>query len=381
MRTLPPVLGLTVALSALFGGMGAALPFLPRWLEEERGLDGVEIGAVLSAAALLRLIVGPMVGTWADGLADRRSAARLLATGAALTWLAFFTASGFVPLLLLGFLAHSLLQATVPLVEGATLRASATGPLSFGVARGIGSAAFVAGNLAGGQISDRFGVGALPVWVVGAYALAAGVAWWLLAPDPSPVAGVGLRERLSTFRALLGRRSFVAVLVAAGLAQAGHAFFYGFSALVWAGQGLGADTIGALWALGVVVEIGFLWTLPAFERRLSPEALLVAGAAGGVARWMVLGLEPPLAVLWPAQALHALSFAAVHVGALRIVQRESPPAVIGASQTLYAAVTGGTLTGLATLASGGMYEAWGARGYWPMAGLAAAALILLARRR
>ena len=48
-----------------------------------------------------------------------------------------------------------------------------------------------------------------------------------------------------------------------GLIQAAHAFHYGFSALVWKGQGLDEAVTRALWATGVGAEVVFLWFLEA----------------------------------------------------------------------------------------------------------------------
>jgi MFS transporter, PPP family, 3-phenylpropionic acid transporter len=335
-------------------------------------------GRTRSAAALVRFAIGPVIGAWADGLADRRTAVRWLTTGALVAWALFFQVHGFVPLLVTGFFAATLVHAVTPLVEGATLRVSRADPIPYGVARGLGSAAFIVGNVGGGLLVARFGVGAAATWVLCTYLLTAVLAWTVLSPDPG-APGLDLGQRLGEVGKLLGRPDFLRVLLAAGLLQAAHAFYYGFSTLLWDQQGVGAGTIGALWAFGVLVEIAFLWTLPIFESRVGPEALMAAGAVGGTLRWLLLGFAPPLAALWPIQALHALSFAAAHVGAVRIVQRDAPGSIAGAAQTLYAAVAAGTMTGLATLASGVLYEVAGARGYWAMALSSAVAGVLLVR--
>jgi PPP family 3-phenylpropionic acid transporter len=82
--------------------------------------------------------------------------------------------------------------------------------------------------------------------------------------------------------------------------------------------------------------------------------------------------------------LHALSFAAAHVGAMRLIYRETPQSAAAMAQTLYSATSGGLLIGLATLLSGWLYDASGARGYWAMAAIVAAGgvvgLFLLAPR-
>jgi PPP family 3-phenylpropionic acid transporter len=97
-----------------------------------------------------------------------------------------------------------------------------------------------------------------------------------------------------------------------------------------------------------------------------------------------MGFAPTGFILWPLQALHVFSFAASHIGAMRLLFRDTPETSAATAQTLYAGLSAGLLMGLATLMSGALYDAVGARGYWAMAAIALAggalALRLLAPR-
>ena len=370
----------TLVMSCLFATTGVTLVFLPRWLEVERGLSGAEIGAVLSLAQLTRIFTGPAIAFWADGVADRRTPFQLMAIAAMAAYAAFFLlADGFWQLLALGFLALSLVQALVPLIEAATLRATASGKMNYGVARGIGSVAFIFANVLGGFLVAQFGVGAIVIWVLAGLAAVIASSWTTLLPDPSSHQIVASSDRFKALVELLRTRRFLILIFACGLIQSGHAFYYGFSVIVWRGQGISAETIGFLWAMGVAVEVAFLWSLGFFERRFSPETMIIAGAGGGVLRWIAMGFAPTGWVLWPLQALHALSFAAAHVGVMRLLYRDTPEAQAAMAQTLYAALSGGILIGASMLLSGVLYDVVGARGYWAMAliALAGGALALL----
>jgi MFS transporter, PPP family, 3-phenylpropionic acid transporter len=363
----------TLVMSCLFAMNGVVLPFLPRWLEIERGLGGAQIGLLLSLPLFLRALIGPAVAFWADGCADRRTPLRWLTLAAALAYAVFF----FIPrdfpgLLFWGFAALSLSQCLFPLVEAALMRASQEGRLSYGVARGVASGAFVLGNVMGGFVIARFGQGATAVWVMIAFALSMLAAWRALRPDPSPpLALAGARIRLAGAVALISNSRFLLIVLGCGLIQGAHGFYYGFSTLVWRGQGLADDVIGWLWAFGTLIEIAFLWSLPLLERRISPEGLILMGGAGATLRWTLLGFAPLGFVLWPIQGLHSLSFAAAHVGAMRLLFREAPEEAQGLAQTLYAALASGVMIGGAILLSGMLYDAYGARGYWAMAAMAA----------
>ena len=95
-------------------------------------------------------------------------------------------------------------------------------------------------------------------------------------------------------------------------------------------------------------------------------------AVAGILRWTLLGFGPTGAVLWPLQAMHALSFASAHVGAMRLLSREAPENAAAMAQTLYSALSSGLLLGAASLVSGVLYDASGAHGYWAMSVMALA---------
>lgn len=354
-------------MSCLFGTTGIILVFLPRWLEVERALSGAEIGAVLSLAQFARILTGPAIAFWADGAGDRRAPLRLVAGAAVAAYGAFFyLAHDFWSLLVTGFIALSLTQAVTPLIEAALLRATAQGKLSYGVARGIGSVAFIVANIAGGAMVARFGIGAVVVWVLLGLSTVFASALFALQPD-APSAPVRGRDRLAALGDLMRSRRFILLLISCGLIQSAHAFYYAFSTIAWRAQGIAADAIGLLWAFGVAVEVALLWSLTAIERRLSPEALIIAAAGGAVLRWLAMGFAPDGAALWVLQTLHALSFAAAHVGAMRLIYRETPDNAAAMAQTLYSSLSSGLLLGAATLLSGWLYDWSGVRGYWAMA--------------
>lgn len=364
----------TMVMSALFATTGVTLVFLPRWLEIERGLSGVEIGAILSLAQFARILTGTAIAYRVDAAADRSAPVKVIALAAVAAYVAFFfVAQGFWALLAFGFLALTLSQSLTPLIEAATLRATVQGKISYGVARGIGSIAFILANVLGGVAISRFGLTAVVVWVLCGLSLTAVTSWFGLHRDPPPPRASPGRVSV---RELLRNRRFLILIVACGLIQSAHGFYYSFSTIVWRGQGLSPETVGVLWAFGVAVEVAFLWSLPFIERRTTPEALILMGAGAGAARWFAMGFAPLGPALWPLQALHALTFAAAHVGAMRLLHREAPEHAAAMAQTLYAGMSAGLLMGAATLLSGHLYDLGGATGYWAMAALAAAGGLL-----
>lgn len=347
--------------AAVFMLNGIQLPFLPLWLEA-KGLDAREIGLVLAVPMLVRLLAVPPV----TRIADRRDMLREAIVGTTLLSVAGYllvaSAGSFVTILAAFALASFAYTPAMPLVETYALRGLAARGRNYGPVRLWGSAAFILGALIAGLASDLIPARHL-IWLLVAAAMLVAVSAAMLAPLAR--ASQPLAERPPA-RRLLRDPIFIAVILGAALIQASHATYYGFSILTWRAQGYDGTTIAALWAIGVIAEIvlfAFQSRLPPF---LTPTALLLIGALGGVLRWTVMAFDPPALALPFLQVLHAATFGATHLGAVTFLARAAP-AGQGATAQGYLAITMGLAMAAATGVSGLLYENFGAASYGVMA--------------
>lgn len=373
---MPAVLGLGLFYAALFIGTGASMPFIPVWFRAQ-GLGGAQIGLILSAPLLARVVVGPALALWADGFRMRRTPLVWIAAAAAASFVLMGLGRGFGWWMATWFVGSSLLATLSPLTDVLTLRRARRDGFPYAWPRGAGSAGYILGNVAMGLVLIRAPAGAVLIWTIAAASAATMAARFLLPLEPVHEAGAPLSARalLRGLGDLLRRPTFMLALASIGLIQASHGFYYGFSALVWRRQGVSQPMIGLLWAFGVIVEIAFMSLMEPWRRRLGPERLLLLGGLGAMVRWSALALSPNLAACFGLQALHALSFTSTFLASLQLIERLSPPQSASAAQTLNASLSTGLLMGLATMASGPLFDAVGAKGYFAMTGVAAAGVV------
>jgi PPP family 3-phenylpropionic acid transporter len=361
---MPLTVRLGLFYGAIFVGVGVSSPYLPVWFAHH-GLSGAQIGLVLSMPALARVVTAPLLGVWADSFQLRRTALILMAGAATGLYALLALPWGLVWWAAVWFAAASMYTTLSPLADVIVLRRARLEGFNFGWPRGIGSAAFIVGNVGMGAILTRGSPELVLVWMVAAAALTAAAGRWFLPPDPvheeGPVRAFG--ERFSGLTDLLKDRDFMIAVLAAGLIQSAHAFYYGFSTLTWKREGISELLTGVLWAVGVTAEIGFLWFLEPWRRRVGPRNLLLLGGVAAIGRWTALAFSPPLWALFPLQTLHALSYAATFLASLQLVERLSTPRNASAAQTINSALSGGVISGLATMASGPLFDHVGARGY------------------
>lgn len=365
----------------LFAANGISLPFAGLWLAAQ-GFTAVQIGSLLAAPMLARLLTGPMIAVWADGFARRRVPIAILA-GVATAAYVSAGASESLPLQALAwFVASTAMAALIPLTDVFALQVARRRGFSFAWPRGFGSAAFVLASTGMGAVLSGASVDVVIIAVALVSGLLALTAATLL-PDDTVGHVTRALDRFAGVGRLARDRVFMTALLAIGAIQATHGFFYAFSAIAWKAQGIDERTTGLLWAFSVVVEIGFMWWVEPWRRARGVGALTMLGIGGtaAVVRWAALALTPPLWVLWPLQVLHALTFAATFLAGVEIVERLAPPAQHTAAQTLNSVMAAGVLIGLATLAAGPLYARFGSLGYLAMSGLALVGLAAAWRLR
>lgn len=362
--------------AVLYAGYGLTTPFLPALLAE-RGLTATEVGLVLAASTGIRLVAGPLAGRIADRLAAGRGVLAACAALAGLTALLYLAGHGLAGLMLAG-LAHAAATAPLaPLADALALPAAHAARFAYGTLRGAGSAAFIAGTLAAGPVVALLGLSALPVAGAVAFALLAGASLRLTgAADPAGIpAEAGAGRGAGT---LLRSRPFRRLVAVAALVVGSHAVHDAFAVIRWREAGLSATTVSLLWAEAVAAEVVvFLGLGPPLLARIGPAGALALAAGAGALRWSVAALTVALPALAAIQVLHGLTFALLHLAAMRILGRTVPPGLAATAQTLYGTLGLGLATALATLSAGPLYENLGAGAFWVMAAACAAALPLV----
>ena len=368
------LLGARLALfyAAYFAAVGIHLPFWPVWLEA-RGLTATEIGYVLAAAFWPRIVTSLLIPSVSDRLGERRRPMILLAVVTLAGLILFALARDFWPLLLLSVLTGASWAPILPLGEAVALGEAQRRDLNYGRIRLWGSLAFILAAIGVGEWLEHAGP-AIILW-----SIAVTIACLLVACVLLPAGGSAERPvAAADFRRLVHKPEFLAFVAAAGLIQVSHAVYYGFATLHWRAAGHGELVIGLLWAEGVVAEIVLFACAATLLRWYDPVRLLSLAGALTVARWILTGLSTDLAVLVPAQALHAASFGAAHLAAMHYLRDRTPTELHASAQGFYAAIGFALPFGLLTPAAGWLYGATGGGAFWAMAALALAGTALAA---
>jgi PPP family 3-phenylpropionic acid transporter len=364
----------------LFAGSGASLPFIPLWLSAH-GMAAGQIGIILAIPLLGRAVTGPLSGIWAERFVIYRTPMVLLGVVGAIAYALMMPGTlygglAFPVFLLLYFVGYTALTNIGPLLDAMTMQLARREKFTFATARAAGSAAFVFANVSLGFILQDGSTQTVLIWVVCAAILMALGGRYLLKPYSRAEAATDVVAPkipgVQRFLQVIRGEGFILLIVSAGCLQAAHAFYYAFSTIIWKARDLSSGTCGLLWAAAIAGEIAFLTFGETFRRSLGPWRMLIVAGIFGIIRWSLMAFSPPLWALLPLQLFHGFTFAAGYLAALELVICLTPNSFDNLGQTVNSAFSAGLMTGVATLASGPLFEEIGPYGYGMMAALALA---------
>lgn len=355
-----------------FALLGALLPFWALYLED-RGFSYLQIG-VLMATLQLTKVLAPYVWGWlADRTGRRMVLVRLGSAVAAAAFLGVLLEPGFYGLMAIMLVFSFFWNAVMPLYEVITLHNLGDRRHSYSRVRLWGSVGFIGSVTLIGQLLSVWSVGLLP-WLLVPIFLGIALSAWVPLEEPP-----GHRKnRSGSIAAILCQPAVWSFLLVNLLLQASHGPYYTFFSIHLRQLGYSEFSIGALWSLGVVAEIGLFLVMHRILGRFSLRAVAVVSLLLTVLRWsLTASLSESLSVLLLMQALHAASFGAMHAVAIHFIHGHFGEGHQGKGQALYAGLSYGAGGALGAWLSGEVVQAQDtAMAFWLGAALAAAALLV-----
>jgi PPP family 3-phenylpropionic acid transporter len=295
-----------------YAALGAYTPYIGRWVAS-LGHGGYVVGAMLGLWYASR-IVGPPLWIAASHRSTRQG--RWFVAGTVLTMLCFagFAFVRSAPALLAVMAVFGLFyNAVMPQFEAMTLAALGADTHRYGRIRVWGSIGFLVVASTYGALLDRLGDDAFP-WLTLPLLAATVLAAWPHRHDP-PTPDAPAPRLDSSLWTRPGVRRFLAVAL---LMQLGFGPFYVFYTLHLQAAGHSGLAVGALWGLGVLVEIALFWHAPRLIARFGAMHLMAWCLGLTVLRWVVTAeFAASLPLMALAQALHAFSFAVFHACCMR----------------------------------------------------------------
>jgi PPP family 3-phenylpropionic acid transporter len=358
-----------------FAYLGAFAPFFSLYLEGA-GLTALQIGILMALPQVTRIIAPHLWSALADARSQPVRVVRLTGVAGTLVFLPIFGGAQFALVFATLFAMTFFWSAALPLMEATTLTHLGDETARYGRIRVWGSVGFVAAVVGIGHALDHLPVTTVPMFVL---AMMLGMLTCsFLVPEAPPVHHAG--------EARIGRvmlKAEVLALIGAGACMAAaHGPYYTFYSIHLVGIGYSKAVTGWLWALGVICEIAIFAWMPHLFRAFTLKQILVASFGLAVLRFLAIGwLAESLAALLIAQVLHAATFGSFHAASIGYVHKLFKGRLQARGQALYGSFAFGVGGAIGALASGYVWEAWGAAVTFTVgAGCALAGMLMVASK-
>ena len=291
--------------------------FLGIWLSQH-GIPADQIGLVNSIPILVLLALNTLVGRIADRARDWRYVIMAIALFGAAVPFALHFVSEFWGIVLVWTLCTFGNGSIPPLIDAATVRMTRRSGGDFGQIRVWATVGYVVGAGGLGLFLTAFGSDAfVPLFI--AMSLFRAIASLLLprfrAPEQKATLASATPSRLKDSLKLW----FVLPLVGFALVNSSNAVIGGFGALVWEQNGVPSYFIGPLLAIAATAEAIMMFGWRRFGGRVTARNMILAACIASLIRFTIMAFNPPVAVLFVVQLLHAVSFGVGYFGIVHFV--------------------------------------------------------------
>lgn len=350
-----------------FATLGALVPYWGLYLKSLE-FSAAEIGELV-AIIMATKIVAPNVWGWiADRTGRRMMVVRIACLLSALAFAGVFFGSGYLWLALVMALFSFFWNAALPQFEATTLNHLGTEVQRYSSIRLWGSIGFIFAVIGLGELFEFRSISLLPVILLILFACI----WFSSLVVPERAAAHRTLDQES-LRRVLARWEVRYLLLVCFLMQASHGPYYTFYSLYLADHGYSEASIGQLWGLGVLAEIGVFLTMHRALPGANAYRLLLVATLLTTLRWMLIAFGiGSIAVMVGAQLLHAASFGLYHAVAIHLIHRLFTGIHQGRGQALYSSLSFGAGGAVGSLLAGYLWEGLGASWTYSLAALCAA---------
>lgn len=332
--------------------------FSPYWSLYLKSIhfDAIEIGILMSIQPVMRMFAPALWGWLADHWGERRRVVVMAASLSALFYMGMFLVSNFWAVFMVMALMSFFWSASMPLVEATTLTYLGKNTAHYGRIRSWGSIGFIVSVVGLGYAFDYIAI----AWLLWA-GLVSELGILIFARQLPDTQTPAHHTDDQPIRQIV-RQPRVLALFGAGLLMAvAHGPYYTFFSIYLVDHGYSKTVVGMLWALGVICEIGVFFIMPALVKRFGFVRLLLASLAAAVLRFLLIGWAVDWVVLMLcAQVLHAMTFGSFHASSIGMVHEYFRGRHQAKGQALYGSITYGAGGMLGGLASGPIWQHWGA---------------------
>jgi PPP family 3-phenylpropionic acid transporter len=332
--------------------------FAPYWSLYLKSIhfDAIEIATLMSIQPVMRMVAPNIWGWLADHTGKRLQVVQIAATLSAVCYLGVFATTSFWGMFLVLGLMSFFWSASMPLVEATTLSYLGKHSARYGRLRSWGSVGFIITVVGLGYAFDYIAI----AWLLWA-GLVCEFGILIFSRQIPPTEVLAHHTDHQPVRQIALQPKVIALFSACFLMSVAHGPYYTFYSIYLVEHGYAKSSVGGLWALGVICEIGVFFLMPWLVRHFGFTRILLVSFSAAVVRFMLIGWGVDfLSLLLVAQVLHAATFGAYHAASVGLVHEFFQGRHQSKGQAMFGSITYGAGGMLGGLASGPIWQHYGA---------------------
>ncbi len=336
--------------------VGCFVPYWGLYLQSLQ-FSAADIGLLMSLFQISRMFAPNYWGWLADHTGKRVHWIRLTSFLGVAGFIAVFWVQSFFWLFCVMAALSLFTSSTMPLAESLTMAHlnRCEREQEYSRIRMWGSLGFIVASVVLGYVIDAFSIRMLLWFILLVQVSLVGFTFTL----PEAKVAPHHQDDFSIWQ-VLKQPNVIALLVGCACMVTAHGVLYNFYSIYLSDYGYSKATIGWLWSVGVICEIGVFLLMPKFMTRYSLKQILMASLLLAVIRFSLIGYAIDYWwVIVLAQTLHAATFGSFHVASVRVVTLFFKGRHQAKGQAIYNSVTYGLGGALGGIAGGYVLDAFG----------------------
>lgn len=334
----------------VFFGMGALTPLLSVYLSEFEGLNGYQIGTIMSVGPVIMIFFQPLWGIISDVSNSPIKVLSVTTLLAGILGLGYIAFHGYYWFLLVAILIAIFQSAIIPVSDSLSLKYSTRVGYNYGNIRLFGSLGFGIAVFIMGRVSESF-----PVSIFYAFAIFLGFAAFLATKIPKEQTEAP-KKLMSGLKELLTLKKYLVFLAITFLIFGPNLANNTYFGLFVEDIGGTYTGIGIAFLIAVLSEVPFMRIANVWIQKFG--LLQVAALAGSVSmlRWFSYFFEPSLMFVYVTAVIQGFSLGLFIPAGLQYIRDIIPPHIVVTGITLYSAIGNGLGNWFSTFLGGVLYE-------------------------
>lgn len=325
-----------------FAAIGCFYTFLYIYYNQI-GLNGPQIGAIISIGPLIGLFSGPFWGWLSDRLNLTRPLFLLSAGGgmALIFWLG--STHSFTVILVINILLSIITGPMMTLLDSTALIMLGERRDLYGQQRLWGSVGYIVTSFVFGQILERFGMR----WIFTGYISI--MAIFLLVSFSLPIQRPRVSSTLNKgILQLLTQRSWAMFALSIMVMSIGFYAILSFLGVYMVKMGGSEGLVGIVGSIGAISEIPILFTATNWIRRFGSRKILIVSYLGYFSNLLVYAVMPSPYWAIPVKLTNGISYGFYQTSSMAYIDEITPPHWKATSMGLYNATIslGGLISGM-----------------------------------